>query len=1481
MSQSQKNRRQTVHPSRIAQFYSLNQCPAYLAHEYGGVMDEGEIDDVPVSPLLETAGASHERSQLKAVLDANVEAVGPRDHRLAERFDRTWSGTVNSDVDTVSALVEDVADDSDRGPIVLHEAPISETIGAWPVEGRADVVFLIPTDRGARIHIVEIKSASETYTHHKLQVAAYALGFKQQFEDRHDVFVSASVTNSEQTLASVVTAKAGIDIEVLPRVDLRPHENDIKLLLEKGGPVDNTLPAGDDLPPHQLNTSCEGCPHQSKCLGHDIVNQDLALLQLPESTQRTLEEHGVTTVSEVASLYKIPTDSSKRTPVNYNTLQPAKPELVERIQNETDRSDLAELAQIAHRFRRELEPAFDRDRRQNADEGPWPLSLVGSGTNFPDDDPNDENWDGEWDRYPKRSLVRVYPTVVHDEVRNRIVYLGAAVTSSRYEDAGNDPVKVVARPKELPQREKDKDAEERRLLETFFKDLSDAVSTVAPDLSDEDSNCSNGDGYIHLYFWSERHRDALTDATKRHPDATASTPLRKLLGLRPEIDQETVSVLTAEFRNRHALRYPGLGIVQTVAQFYTGEPLDWNDNWNRDDYDIKEVFDEGLFRMAVPVESLGGNRILPQFDDGYVIPDDRLEDDVYPVLWRHRDTVPLEYIWASQEFDALRPENADDRETRERIQRYRHYDGPETPRITLSDIDRLVEALCNATMYVERAIHFKDESVPKEPLAVGALESEEFAETALQRACIEYQQLDHGAKKDAIVETYRRPLQQRIADGDAVAFECSRTPAEGEATIRGDIITNIGRGSFGTGPLSISPGDWVVITPLEENDGQLTETPDKPSYYGNSTLAVVERINHDTVSLFSIWDEGDWPHSTDPSMTWHYGWTSSEQEAKEAEHFRSQAGRRYDKTLIRRGTKFVVDTAIDEYTAYRSRKALEHATENVIHNRLEAVYEKEETDALQQTVCPEEPVEEFLELFDEVMPDDINEEQRSFVRQVDHTITALQGPPGTGKTSMASTPAMLSRAFAQGSGFNGLCTAHSNTAVDELVSDAAEGLRRLQNEGHLSDIELIRVRSAATYHKTPPNVSDIHYREEEEKLLELFNETMSSESSVIIFATPVTLRNALNKVVQSESENHDTVEEMMAEGKSKLFDAALVDEASMMDLPVLFLAGAFIRDDGQLMLVGDHRQMQPIQAHDWETEDRQPIEEHTPALSVLDFIRFARGDVGAELDYLERDPPEWPNSDAVLPMVQLTVTYRLPQSVAELETDLFYSRDNIGLESGIDNPPTIPDVRSNVDTEWLRAALDPDPRVTLLIHDENRARQESPFEAELTRRVVDALPTASPADRQVGQSISSGVVVPFRRQRRRLRQELAQHVQVDTVEKFQGGERDLIILSMTAGNQGYVNTLAEFLLDPNRFNVGASRMRQKLVIVASKALFRAGSTDASEYADQKSWKLLYNRLVRNEASDAKITFTDADFPGIDGQSVTLAVYSGFRDRGNN
>jgi DNA replication ATP-dependent helicase Dna2 len=80
---------------------------------------------------------------------------------------------------------------------------------------------------------------------------------------------------------------------------------------------------------------------------------------------------------------------------------------------------------------------------------------------------------------------------------------------------------------------------------------------------------------------------------------------------------------------------------------------------------------------------------------------------------------------------------------------------------------------------------------------------------------------------------------------------------------------------------------------------------------------------------------------------------------------------------------------------------------------------------------------------------------------------------------------------------------------------------------------------------------------------------------------------------------------------------------------------------------------------------------------------------------------------------------------------------------------------------------------------------------------------------------SIGVVSPFRAQVVLLRQMLVgTGVTVDTVERFQGGERDIMILSFVRSRG------TGFVFDDRRLNVAITRARRKLVLVAHPELFR-------------------------------------------------------------
>ena len=57
---------------------------------------------------------------------------------------------------------------------------------------------------------------------------------------------------------------------------------------------------------------------------------------------------------------------------------------------------------------------------------------------------------------------------------------------------------------------------------------------------------------------------------------------------------------------------------------------------------------------------------------------------------------------------------------------------------------------------------------------------------------------------------------------------------------------------------------------------------------------------------------------------------------------------------------------------------------------------------------------------------------------------------------------------------------------------------------------------------------------------------------------------------------------------------------------------------------------------------------------------------------------------------------------------------------------------------------------------------------------------------------------------------------VDTVERFQGQQRDVIIASFALGDVDQIAQEEEFLMSLNRFNVMASRARAKLIVLISR-----------------------------------------------------------------
>jgi hypothetical protein len=90
----------------------------------------------------------------------------------------------------------------------------------------------------------------------------------------------------------------------------------------------------------------------------------------------------------------------------------------------------------------------------------------------------------------------------------------------------------------------------------------------------------------------------------------------------------------------------------------------------------------------------------------------------------------------------------------------------------------------------------------------------------------------------------------------------------------------------------------------------------------------------------------------------------------------------------------------------------------------------------------------------------------------------------------------------------------------------------------------------------------------------------------------------------------------------------------MMVFPHFLALATLVAEDGQILLAGDHRQLAPIMAHDWDREDRPPIELYQPHLSAYDAI----AQLGDNAHLAERS----------VRRSALELTFRLPPRIVDL-----------------------------------------------------------------------------------------------------------------------------------------------------------------------------------------------------------------------------------------
>lgn len=292
---------------------------------------------------------------------------------------------------------------------------------------------------------------------------------------------------------------------------------------------------------------------------------------------------------------------------------------------------------------------------------------------------------------------------------------------------------------------------------------------------------------------------------------------------------------------------------------------------------------------------------------------------------------------------------------------------------------------------------------------------------------------------------------------------------------------------------------------------------------------------------------------------------------------------------------------------------------------------------------------------------------------------------------------------------------------------------------------------------------------------------------------------------------------LLKEAKQDLFETPLcgcivLDEASQMNLPEAVMATLTLREDGQLIIVGDHRQMPPIIKHNWDFEPRRTFADFKSYASLFE----------AFLE-LETDKP---------PKINFEESFRLHCDLAEFLRREIYHQDGINYHSH--QTATLQEYAHADD--FTQAVLSPQYPLVVVVHEEASSLLSNRFEQDLMLPILHALAHADAHGLDARHGL--GIVVPHRAQKAALQNPLWN---VDTVERFQGDERVAIVVGATESDPEYLLVSGKFLLDPRRLTVALSRAKQKMILVASRSVFEVFSADEDVFQNAQIWKNLLRR----------------------------------------
>ncbi|KAG4151556.1 hypothetical protein ERO13_D04G072675v2 [Gossypium hirsutum] len=251
----------------------------------------------------------------------------------------------------------------------------------------------------------------------------------------------------------------------------------------------------------------------------------------------------------------------------------------------------------------------------------------------------------------------------------------------------------------------------------------------------------------------------------------------------------------------------------------------------------------------------------------------------------------------------------------------------------------------------------------------------------------------------------------------------------------------------------------------------------------------------------------------------------------------------------------------------------------------------------------------------------------------------------------------------------------------------------------------------------------------------------------------------------------------------KKFDVCIIDEAGQTTLPVslgpLMFSSTFV-------LVGDHYQLPPL---------IQSTEAREKGMGISLFCRLSEA-----------------HSHAIAP---LQSQYRMCQSIMELSNALIYG-DRLHCGSPEIANAKLKFTKPIACSSWLKIVLNPSKPVIFVNTDmlpaleaRDQKTVNNPMEAYIIAEITDGLVNNGIEGKDIG------IITPYNSQASFIRHACKASVETHTIDRYQGRDKDCILVSFVRSNENPRSCSASLLADWHRINVALTRPKKKLIMVGS------------------------------------------------------------------